>query len=59
MVVLFTYFYTAITFEPKTISDNLQKNGGFIPGYRPGKITEDFLSKTSTRITLLVQSSWG
>jgi len=52
MVVLFTYFYTAITFEPKTISDNLQKNGGFIPGYRPGKITEDFLSKTSTRITL-------
>ncbi|HPR91381.1 MAG TPA: preprotein translocase subunit SecY [Candidatus Paceibacterota bacterium] len=52
MVVLFTYFYTAITFEPKTISDNLQKNGGFIPGYRPGKITEDFLNKTSTRITL-------
>jgi len=52
MVVLFTYFYTAITFEPKNISDNLQKNGGFIPGYRPGKITEEFLSKTSTRITL-------
>ncbi|MCX6737212.1 MAG: preprotein translocase subunit SecY [Candidatus Parcubacteria bacterium] len=52
MVVLFTYFYTAITFEPKNISDNLQKNGGFIPGYRPGKVTESFLSKTSTRVTL-------
>lgn len=52
MVVLFTYFYTAITFEPKNISDNLQKNGGFIPGYRPGKVTENFLSKTSTRVTL-------
>ena len=52
MVVLFTYFYTAITFEPKNISDNLQKNGGFIPGYRPGKVTESFLAKTSTRVTL-------
>ena len=52
MVVLFTYFYTAITFEPKNISDNLQKNGGFIPGYRPGKVTENFLAKTSTRVTL-------
>jgi preprotein translocase subunit SecY len=52
MVVLFTYFYTSITFEPKRISDNLQKNGGFIPGYRPGKVTEDFLAKTSTRVTL-------
>ncbi|MGC8651230.1 MAG: preprotein translocase subunit SecY [Minisyncoccia bacterium] len=52
LVVLFTFFYTSITFEPESIADNLQKRGGFIPGYRPGQTTVNFLSHTSQRITL-------
>lgn len=52
LVVLFTYFYTAIVFEPHAVSENLQKHGGFIPGIRPGKPTEEFLSKVVNRITL-------
>jgi len=52
LVFLFTFFYTSITFEPKQISDNLQKNGGFIPGYRPGENTVSYLSKVSRKITL-------
>lgn len=52
LVFLFTFFYTSITFEPKEISDNLQKNGGFIPGYRPGENTVSYLSKVSKKITL-------
>ena len=52
LVVFFTFFYTSITFEPKEISDNLQKNGGFIPGYRPGENTVSYLSKVSQKITL-------
>jgi len=43
LVILFTYFYTAVTFNPKNVSSNLQKMGGFIPGIRPGKSTTDFL----------------
>lgn len=52
LVVMFTYFYTAIIFEPKRVADNLQKSGAFIPGVRPGTQTEDFLGKVATRITL-------
>lgn len=52
-VVLFTYFYTSITFDPKEISTNLQKMGGFIPGIRPGTSTVNFLNYVLTR-TLLV-----
>lgn len=52
LVVLFTFFYTSITFEPQSIADNLQKRGGFIPGYRPGKTTVDYLQSLSSRITL-------
>lgn len=52
LVCLFTFFYTSITFEPGSIADNLQKRGGFIPGYRPGQTTTNFLSNTSRRITL-------
>ena len=52
LVCLFTFFYTSITFEPESIADNLQKRGGFIPGYRPGQTTTNFLSNTSRRITL-------
>lgn len=52
LVVLFTFFYTAIVFEPKAIAENLQKNGGFIPGIRPGQSTMDFMNFLMLRITL-------
>ncbi len=53
LVFLFTYFYTAITFEPNTIAENLQKNGAFIPGIRPGGHTSEYLGRTITRITFV------
>src|SRR3989344_1035441 len=52
LVVLFTYFYTAITFDPAEISKNLQRSGGFIPGIRPGEPSGDFLKKVINRTTL-------
>jgi len=52
LVFLFTYFYTAVTFDPKSISDNLQKQGAFVPGIRPGQPTADHLAKIMNRITL-------
>lgn len=52
LIVFFTYFYTAITFNPVEVSTNMKKNGGFIPGIRPGKPTADYLNKVLTRITL-------
>ena len=52
LVVFFTYFYTAVTFNVPDVSDNLKKYGSFIPGIRPGKPTESFLDKVLTRITL-------
>ena len=52
MVVLFTYFYTAIIFNPKDMADNMKKQGGFIPGIRPGKPTSDYIETILTRITL-------
>ena len=52
LVVLFTYFYTSVTFDPNTISENLQKQGGFVPGVRPGKRTARFLKYVVNRITL-------
>lgn len=51
LVVVFTYFYTMVTFDPKEISKNLQQAGGFIPGIRPGQPTGEFLSKLLNRIT--------
>ncbi len=53
LVFVFTYFYTAVTFDPKQISENLQKSGAFIPGVRPGESTMDYLGKIVTRITLV------
>lgn len=53
LVFFFTYFYTAVTFDPDTISDNLQKSGGFVLGIRPGRPTADFLSHIITRITMV------
>lgn len=52
-VVVFTYFYTAITFEPTQIAKNLQKSGAFIPGVRPGVTTSEYLGNIITRITLV------
>jgi preprotein translocase subunit SecY len=52
LVVMFTYFYTAVTFDPSEISKNLQKSGGFIPGIRPGTATTDVIAKTVHRTTL-------
>jgi preprotein translocase subunit SecY len=52
MIILFTYFYTAIAFNPKDVADNMQKQGGFIPGIRPGKHTSDFIDNILTKITL-------
>lgn len=53
LVFLFTYFYTAVTFDPEALSNNLQKNGAFIPGVRPGGSTAEYISKVLGRITLL------
>ncbi|MFC1700963.1 preprotein translocase subunit SecY, partial [Patescibacteria group bacterium] len=52
LVVLFTYFYTAVTFDPKNVAENLQKMGGFIPGIRPGKSTVEFLYYILNRVLL-------
>ncbi len=53
LVFFFTYFYTAITFDPKKISENLQRGGAFVPGIRPGDATVDYLSRIVTRTTLV------
>ncbi|PIR41195.1 MAG: preprotein translocase subunit SecY [Candidatus Yanofskybacteria bacterium CG10_big_fil_rev_8_21_14_0_10_46_23] len=53
LVVVFTYFYTAITFDPKSISENIQKQGGYIPGIRPGRPTAEFINHLLNRITLV------
>ncbi|MBO5374643.1 MAG: preprotein translocase subunit SecY [Clostridia bacterium] len=53
LIIAFAYFYTAISFNPIEVSGNLQKNGGAIPGIRPGKNTSDFIAKVLSRITLL------
>src|SRR3989339_388286 len=52
LVVGFTYFYTAVIFHPQKIAENLQKQGGFIPGVRPGKLTTEYLQYTMNRILL-------
>lgn len=52
LVVMFTYFYTSITFEPHRVAENLQKSGAFIPGVRPGRETEHYISNVVTRVTL-------
>jgi preprotein translocase subunit SecY len=52
MIVFFTYFYTAIAFNPKDVADNMKKQGGFIPGIRPGTHTAEFVDNILTKITL-------
>jgi preprotein translocase subunit SecY len=53
LVFIFTYFYTAVTFDPDSISTNLQKNGAFIPGVRPGQSTSEHIARILTRLTLV------
>ena len=53
LVALFTYFYTSVTFDPKAISENIQKQGGFVPGIRPGEPTASFIGHVLNRITLV------
>ena len=52
LIILFTFFYTAITINPNQIADDMKRNGGFVPGIKPGKQTSDFIDNVLTRITL-------
>jgi len=52
LVIFFTYFYTAVTFNPVEVANNMRKHGGFIPGLRPGRPTSEYLDRILTRITL-------
>jgi len=52
LIVAFTYFYTAVTFNPFDVADNIKKQGGYIPGIRPGKATVDYLTRIMNRLTL-------
>lgn len=53
LIIFFCYFYTAVVFNPKEVAENLKKWGGFVPGIRPGRATEEFLERILTRITLI------
>ena len=52
LIIFFSYFYSTIQFNPIEVSNNLKRNGGFIPGYRPGKPTSEFLQKVLNKVTL-------
>ena len=53
MIIFFAYFYTSVTFNPLMIADNMKKQGGFIPGIRPGKPTSDYLNKELNYIVFI------
>lgn len=53
LIIVFTYFYTAVSFDPNDVSDNIKKYGGFIPGIRPGRPTSDYLARVTERLTLV------
>ena len=52
LIIFFAYFYSTIQFNPVEVSNNLKKNGGYIPGFRPGKPTSEFISRVLNKITL-------
>ena len=52
LILFFAYFYATIQFNPVEVANNLKKNGGFIPGYRPGKPTSEFIQKVLNKVTL-------
>jgi preprotein translocase subunit SecY len=53
LIIFFTYFYTAVTFNVVEVSDNMRANGGFIPGIRPGRTTVEYLNRVMTRVTFV------
>ena len=53
LIIFFNYFYTAVTFNPVEVAQNMKANGGFIPGIRPGKATVEYLSKVMSRISIV------
>ncbi|MEL6478931.1 MAG: preprotein translocase subunit SecY [Pseudomonadota bacterium] len=53
LIVFFVFFYTAVVFNPEDVADNLKKHGGFIPGYRPGKPTAEYLDRVLTRLSVI------
>ncbi len=53
LIIIFTYFYTAVSFDPEDVSDNIKKYGGFVPGIRPGRPTTDYLTRILERLTLV------
>ena len=53
LIIFFAFFYTAIVFNPQDTAENLRRNGGYIPGIRPGKTTADYLDNILTRLTVL------
>jgi len=53
LTLFFTYFYTAITFKPEEVADNMRQSGGFVPGIRPGAATEEYLSRIMSRLCLV------
>jgi preprotein translocase subunit SecY len=57
LTIFFAYFYSAITFNPVEVADNMKRYGGFIPGIRPGRQTAEYLDKVLTRITLPARST--
>jgi preprotein translocase subunit SecY len=52
MIIFFTFFYTAIVFNPRDVAENMRKNGGFVPGVRPGKPTEEYIDNILTKVTV-------
>ncbi len=53
LIIVFTYFYTAVSFDPNDVSNNIKKYGGFIPGIRPGRPTSDYLARVTERLTFV------
>ena len=53
LIIFFTYFYTQVSFNPADVAENMKGNGGFIPGIRPGKATEEYLNKVMSRLTIV------
>ena len=58
LIVGFSYFYSTMQFNPVEVANNLKKNGGFIPGFRPGKPTADFIHKVLGKITMSAPCTW-
>src|SRR5256886_5280166 len=53
LIILFTFFYTAVSFDPNDVSENIKKYGGFIPGIRPGRPTSEYLTRVVERLTMV------